>query len=126
MKEQTGEGNDEETKATYTLYRTNNEGITVTNSLSEITQRINKVEAVLGKIPSEGHSYGDMATAITYLEQHLKLLDSDRLERIKVRVEELNSKLAPMKEKPGIKKTKHQNYLRIKQKLLELMDYLIK
>jgi len=78
-----------EGKATYSLYS----GLKDGSKIGDLAERIDRIEAVLGKPPDNGLSYDNMTTAISSLVNHLQLLEQDKLEGVLRRVKDLNGEL---------------------------------
>ena len=76
-------------RATYSLFSGLKEGA----SLQALSERINRIEGVLGTPPDSGLSYENMTTAISFLVKHLQLLEQDKLEGVLRRVKDLNGEL---------------------------------
>jgi len=76
-------------RATYSLFSGLKEGA----SLQALSERINRIEGVLGAPPDSGLSYENMTTAISFLVKHLQLLEQDKLEGVLRRVKDLNGEL---------------------------------
>lgn len=89
-------------KATYSLFSGLNQDGTI---VAGLTERIDRIEAVLGKPPDAGLSYDNMTTAISFLVKHLQLLDQHKLEGILMRVKNLNGELNNLDQNENKQKT---------------------